>query len=129
MNSSLWQGRGRGGGGVRGEWQGYVCGLPCEDRHQNLMFPKCFSELAQKYGCHLSFVVPIRHAKLRREQKELNMCGPNAMPLSLGNFFLAHCPLVCSRVFVEWDVYCLCVCLFFFFKGKLIESVGSDYDL
>ena len=47
--------------------------------------------------CHLSFVVPICHAKLRREQKELNICGPNAMPSFLREFLLWH--IVLSKTY------------------------------
>ena len=98
------------------------------------MFPNAFLNYSEKYGCHLSFVVPIRHAKLRREQKELNICGPSAKPSFLREFLLFGTLSSLLQSCLASKVYCVCVCVcvcvfFFFFKESFIESVGSDYDL
>lgn len=93
------------------------------------MFPNTFLNNSEKYGCHLSFVVPTRHGKLRRKQKELNMCGPNAMPSFLREFLLFGTLSSLLQSCLASKVYCVCVSLFFFLKESFIESVGSDYDL
>ena len=73
--------------------------------------------------CHLSFVVPICHAKLRREQKELNICGPNAMPSFLREFLLFGTLSSLLQSCLASKVYCVCVSFFFFFLRKALLRV------